>query len=137
MRLAVRRGVFETNSSSTHSLSVCSKSDWDKWKAGELLAKLDNYFELIRFDTFEDAKEHCFDVISDWFDESGKRWELSQKEKNKLYAENDINFYRGFGYYTYDSYEKAVRSYVDLPEYYFRSEIIDKKDKVIFGYYAI
>lgn len=31
----IRSGVFETNSSSTHSLTLCMKSDFDKWKKGE------------------------------------------------------------------------------------------------------
>lgn len=32
----VRLGVFETNSSSTHSLVVCTKEEYEKWKSGEL-----------------------------------------------------------------------------------------------------
>lgn len=35
MRL-IRRNTFETNSSSTHSITMCSESDFDKWKNGEL-----------------------------------------------------------------------------------------------------
>lgn len=37
MKRQIRRGVFETNSSSTHSLTMCLKSDYDKWENGELL----------------------------------------------------------------------------------------------------
>ena len=33
----VRRGLFETNSSSTHSLTVCSKDEYQRWKDGKLL----------------------------------------------------------------------------------------------------
>lgn len=32
----IRRGVFETNSSSVHSLTIASKEEFDKFKAGEL-----------------------------------------------------------------------------------------------------
>ena len=32
----IRAGVFETNSSSTHSLCICTEEDFDKWKKGEL-----------------------------------------------------------------------------------------------------
>lgn len=32
----IRRNTFETNSSSTHSITMCSESDFDKWKNGEL-----------------------------------------------------------------------------------------------------
>ena len=37
MKRQIRLGVFETNSSSTHTLTICSKSDFEKWKRGELL----------------------------------------------------------------------------------------------------
>lgn len=36
MIFQVRQGVFETNSSSTHTLTICSKDDYDKWKHGEV-----------------------------------------------------------------------------------------------------
>ena len=32
----IRRNVFETNSSSTHSITMCMESEFDKWVAGEL-----------------------------------------------------------------------------------------------------
>lgn len=32
----IRRGVFETNSSSVHSITMCTKSDFDAWRNGEL-----------------------------------------------------------------------------------------------------
>lgn len=32
----IRAGVFETNSSSTHSICICTQEDFDKWKKGEL-----------------------------------------------------------------------------------------------------
>lgn len=36
MKRQIRRGVFETNSSSTHSLTICLKSDYDRWTNGEV-----------------------------------------------------------------------------------------------------
>jgi hypothetical protein len=33
---SIRLGVFETNSSNTHSLTICLKEDYEKWKNGEL-----------------------------------------------------------------------------------------------------
>lgn len=33
----IRRGVFETNSSSTHSLTMCSQDEYEQWENGELL----------------------------------------------------------------------------------------------------
>lgn len=37
MKRRIRCGVFETNSSSTHSICICTKEDYDKWKNGEML----------------------------------------------------------------------------------------------------
>ena len=41
----IRVGVFETNSSSTHSLTIVSEEDYNKWVSGELL--LDTYKDVI------------------------------------------------------------------------------------------
>lgn len=37
MKRQIRRGVFETNSSSVHSITMCTRSDFDRWTDGELL----------------------------------------------------------------------------------------------------
>lgn len=34
---SIRRSVFETNSSSTHSITMCSKEDFDAWKKGKVV----------------------------------------------------------------------------------------------------
>lgn len=39
MKQQVRAGVFETNSSSEHSIAIMGKSDYDRWKNGELVAR--------------------------------------------------------------------------------------------------
>jgi hypothetical protein len=52
--------VFETNSSSTHTLTICSKDDFDKWKHGEVFW-LDNDWHKLdtnkNFVTPEELKE--------------------------------------------------------------------------------
>jgi hypothetical protein len=37
MKTQVRKGVFETNSSSVHTVCLCDQSDYDKWKDGNLM----------------------------------------------------------------------------------------------------
>lgn len=37
MKRTIRRGVFETNSSSVHSMVICSDEEWRKWQLGELV----------------------------------------------------------------------------------------------------
>ena len=37
MKKQIRRGVFETNSSSVHSLTMCSIEEYKKWESGKVL----------------------------------------------------------------------------------------------------
>lgn len=46
MIFQVRQGVFETNSSSTHTLTICSKDDYDKWKRGDVFWLNDSWHKL-------------------------------------------------------------------------------------------
>ena len=34
--IQIRQGVFETNSSSTHSITIAPESDFNKWKNGDV-----------------------------------------------------------------------------------------------------
>lgn len=66
--ISIRRNIFETNSSSTHSLTMCSESEYDKWKNGELLYHI--YHE--KFKTKEQILE----------DAKNSREEYLEKQKN-------------------------------------------------------
>ena len=54
--IQVRAKIFETNSSSVHTLTICSEDDFDKWKSGfvcwdrwnEEFVKSDSYEEIGR-----------------------------------------------------------------------------------------
>lgn len=37
MKKTIRIGVWETNSSSVHSICICTEDEYNKWKNGELL----------------------------------------------------------------------------------------------------
>lgn len=37
MKIKIRRNVFETNSSSVHSLTFCTDSEFEQWKRGEFV----------------------------------------------------------------------------------------------------
>ena len=57
MKRIIRNSVFETNSSSTHSLTIASKEEYDAWKNGQtLFNKWDNKFIPAREFT-EEEKE--------------------------------------------------------------------------------
>ena len=68
----IRQGIFETNSSSTHTLTMCVSSDFEKWKNGELIY---DYYqdELVPFtDKIREEKENgdcdyvTYEDFNDW-----------------------------------------------------------------------
>ena len=71
MKTQIRKGVFETNSSSIHSLAITTTTDWDKFKTGELLMKGFPY-DISFVDVNSVNKEQVFTVDKyndeDYFD---------------------------------------------------------------------
>lgn len=57
MKRQIRRGVFETNSSSTHSITMCSGEEYDKWCSGNLLFWVDEKKFGTKEDIIEELKE--------------------------------------------------------------------------------
>lgn len=51
----IRRGVFETNSSSTHSITVCTKKEFEAFEDGELMLDMADE-KLVEMDRSEIAK---------------------------------------------------------------------------------
>lgn len=108
MRVAIRRGVFETNSSSTHSLTMCMKDEFDKWRNGELLFDVDSgsFIPNERHKFTEEDMEN----MKKWFEEKyntsweNRRWNQTEEYVQRMYAHS-----LGWsGYedelYTYDEY---------------------------------
>ena len=62
MKMQIRRGVFETNSSSVHSITMCTGSDFDRWTDGELLFWEDEKKFGTREEIIENLKK------STWYD---------------------------------------------------------------------
>lgn len=96
MKRQIRRGVFETNSSSTHSLTMCSEEEFEAWKRGEVLFQEygeENFISATKLSEHdkkmaqEDYEENKDDFQKDWND-------LSEDAKQKYYTkyakENDI-----------------------------------------------
>ena len=71
MKRQVRRGVFETNSSSTHSLTMMMKSEYDRWHTEQL-----------------------------YLYEGGYGWDFNKPDKNQLYTKDEaVNFTKMNKYY--------------------------------------
>lgn len=92
MKRQIRLGVFETNSSSTHTLTICSKSDFEKWKRGELL--LDEYS-----DEFIDTQKVSEKDLESYYDSIKKPYyknykDLDDDERKSIkneYMENEVS----------------------------------------------
>lgn len=55
--LQIRRNVFETNSSSTHSLNFATSSEYEKWADGEVLFVNDDCIADKKFINIDEAKD--------------------------------------------------------------------------------
>lgn len=97
MKRVIRRGVFETNSSSVHSLTMCSDEEWKAWERGKLvfdyigdeLIPLDNENMKPFYHTFKEMIE------SYWFRDGLRTF-------HKDYKTEDGEVVHAFGYYGYE-----------------------------------
>lgn len=101
MKIQIRQSVFETNSSSTHVLCLCSEEDFIKFKNGKLLLDSDILIDIDDPEVLE-LKEKYPDSWKDdfktWDDYNNIGYEtfyrqFISKSGDKLVA---------FGYFGYD-----------------------------------
>lgn len=98
MKRQIRRGVFETNSSSVHSLTMCTQSDYDRWKNGELIY---DYWDgkLIPIDELDDdyyeGRYYTYDRFNDY---ECFNFETYERDFTTDSGETVV----GFGYYGHD-----------------------------------
>jgi len=109
----IRVGVFETNSSSTHSLTIVSAEEYEKFKNGEYVWNREH--DVLQ--SVEDAKKSLI--------EDRKKWDVSfeetEEEVEELMEENTQ---------TFDEYGSDYETFYE--EYETKSG-----DKVVaFGYYG-
>ena len=108
MIFQVRQGVFETNSSSTHTLTICSKDDFDKWKHGEVFW-LDN--DWCKLDTNKNfvTPEELEELTEKYNEEQQKRIDAGDKFANVLDIDKVLNERRDYDSWN-DSYWDTERS---------------------------
>ncbi len=95
MKIQIRRGVFETNSSSVHSLTICSKEEFDKWQNGELL--FNRYGECF-VESTDKNKEDEDNMTEEQYDDS-----ICNETFHDTYTTKSGDEIVAFGYYGYDS----------------------------------
>lgn len=105
----IRRGVFETNSSSTHSLTICTEDQYNDWKAGKIFYDVykEEFMDKVQLTDCEKEmaekyyKEHL-ETLAFY-----KKWnELNDSEKEAWYHRYYISEIKDFrdGIVTYHEY---------------------------------
>ena len=130
MKRQIRRGTFETNSSSTHSITMCMESDYDRWHEGNLYLFTgsgwcypdNNKPEKNHFYTREEAIEF---EKTDKYVKEDVNW-TDEEEVNEILHENEF----------YD-YEYFWNEYCEDYETFEETTTTPNGERVVaFGYYG-
>lgn len=113
-----RKSVFETNSSSTHSISVFDTSDFDKFQKGELYYDPDSDSLVSE----EKAKKLTIDILKryTYFEES----ELNLLSIEKLFELDEVKDYRYDFPQNYDMF--CEEEYLEIDTCNYKSKSGDK-----------
>ena len=120
MRL-IRRNTFETNSSSTHSITMCKESDFDKWKNGEMYWDRWNESLVSKEEVEKEMAKLKEEFISEHpdYDKDDIDWE--EQLEDYLNSDKEYYTYEEFNDYDYIEYETFEDKYEGV---------------VAFGYYG-
>lgn len=106
MKMQIRQGVFETNSSSVHSITMCTQNEFDDWRNGKVYrnggwwGSSTSPLKKKAFLTYDEAMELI--KTSSWYnpmdedeniDEYLKEYEIYSYENWGDYYETDVTHY--------------------------------------------
>ena len=121
MKRQIRRGVFETNSSSMHTLTICSKEEFEAFERGDYYFDYWNDEIVTPEKVIEQTKLQDGYEGGDDFDKAIAFWRCDED----LY-EDELRFL------THEEYTENDRYY-----YYEQEYTTDNGDEVVaFGYYG-
>lgn len=108
MIFQVRQGVFETNSSSTHTLTICSKEDYEDWKHGDKFW-LDNDWGKLQTNKSFVTPEELAELTEKYNEKEQKRIDAGDEYAKVLDIDKVLNEYRDYDSWE-DSYWDTERS---------------------------
>ena len=100
MKIQIRKNVFETNSSSTHSLTFASDDEYNGWKNGTYIFDTDNQELVLKSSISPDVLERdnwMYKSYDDYFED----YDLDSYDRT--YTTNSGEVIHAFGKYGYDS----------------------------------
>lgn len=133
----IRQGVFETNSSSTHSLCICTAKEFEDFKSGKLLWN-DNSEKLKNFNAPPDYMTRA----KNYYEKNKTRfmldWENLTPEDQKVYMVNEFDkSYAGDrifeNNYTFNQFERGING---LENYWHQFTTPSGDKMVAFGLYG-
>lgn len=130
--IQIRDGVFETNSSSTHSITFASKATFDKWRNGELYLNRSwyTYCKDLEGKTWL-TREECHRIVQA-YNEHGKDENDKFDFDNMTEREQNYCLEDEFRIYTYDNFV-----YMYNYETYAEDYTTESGDEIVaFGYYG-
>lgn len=96
--LQMRKNVFETNSSSTHSITMCTQDEYDTWANGDVLLN-DGWWGKDNTSEFKDKKfvtrEEAEDIIKKdkYYEPTDELSSLSDEEFDEYCYDMDYELY--------------------------------------------
>lgn len=113
--IQIRHSTFETNSSSIHSLNICTRQEWDAWREGKLLY---NPYEDEFIDNYLLSDEKKQSKLREYYDTKIKKDyykdfnDLTKEELSKLmmsavqarFIFQDLSELEDNDYWTYDAF---------------------------------
>lgn len=103
MKEVIRRGIFETNSSSVHSITMCSDDEYSKWINGEAYFDRYNKQLIASNEKIEKERENngrytqylTYDEFHDWD-------YIEYETFSDIYTTPNGETVHAFGYYGHD-----------------------------------
>lgn len=108
--IQIRQGVFETNSSSTHSITIAPESDFNKWKNGDVYLN-DGWWSSSnnsnRDKTFL-TKDEAVNLLGsyEYYKRNKDLNDMNDEELNEVFRDWDIYTFENYWNDYLESYEK-------------------------------
>ncbi len=122
--ITVRHNVFETNSSSTHSITICTKKQFDDWKAGKCFFNINSStFVYPDANSVERYRQEAIDQYKSQRDSDpySVKWDLLSPESQEKYISSHVKYkleqerssYCSMSYDNYRYYHKEGCEYTE------------------------
>ena len=131
--LQIRHGVFETNSSSTHSITIVPKDEFEKWVDGEVYFN-DNSWEVKNTNRWLTKEEAIVGVLGcDYPPTNDDDRDYTYKELDEMNNDDLSEILSNYSIYSFNEYSENYGL-----EYYDVKHITEHGDEIVaFGLYGM